>query len=210
MPKLLKSNVYGLQGTVATQLLPAVFRDAITVARILAIPCVWIDALCILQDDPEDIRSEISHMGDIYRNACLDVGRLRAAQQIKETSVGLFADRKGHGSAPFPLTIQRDGLHVDCLTYHSGESDKIHNYTLMQRGWVLQERFLSRRSLYFDYQLYWECGERIVSEAFPVRMPKQEQFDWIAPGRTTPIRILTLLRTDLDIQQHYVRPLCRR
>jgi hypothetical protein len=36
---------------------------------------------------------------------------------------------------------------------------------LNQRGWVLQERALARRTIYFaESQIYWECGEGIRCE----------------------------------------------
>jgi hypothetical protein len=34
--------------------LPKTYRDAVTVARALGIWYIWIDSLCIVQDDPDD------------------------------------------------------------------------------------------------------------------------------------------------------------
>jgi hypothetical protein len=37
---------------------------------------------------------------------------------------------------------------------------------LSKRGWVLQERALARRTIYFtDWQAYWECGDGERCEA---------------------------------------------
>jgi hypothetical protein len=47
-------------------LLPAVFSDAIQVCRRLAIPYLWIDALCIIQDDDNDWEIEATKMATIY------------------------------------------------------------------------------------------------------------------------------------------------
>src|SRR5947209_1194200 len=43
---------------------------------------IWIDALCIIQDDEEDKEKEIKNMGHIYRNAFLNVGGIAAAEAI--------------------------------------------------------------------------------------------------------------------------------
>ncbi|KAK0719291.1 hypothetical protein B0H67DRAFT_463917, partial [Lasiosphaeris hirsuta] len=32
---------------------------------------IWVDALCIVQDDDQDKMKEIAHMGQIYTNAYL-------------------------------------------------------------------------------------------------------------------------------------------
>ncbi len=43
---------------------------------------------------------------------------------------------------------------------------------LNQRGWVLQERALSRRTIYFtERQSYWECGGGVRCETM-TRMKK--------------------------------------
>lgn len=39
------------------------------------------------------------------------------------------------------------------------------NSPLSERGWVLQERALARRTIYFtEWQMYWECGNGIRCE----------------------------------------------
>jgi hypothetical protein len=53
--------------------LPQTIRDAIEVTKKLGFRYLWVDALCILQDDQKDKRLEIEAMGNIYRNATLTV-----------------------------------------------------------------------------------------------------------------------------------------
>ncbi|KAI0455754.1 HET-domain-containing protein [Xylaria acuta] len=50
-------------------LLPALFADAIKVTRGLKIRYLWIDALCIVQEDKEDWQQEAAKMSEIYSNA---------------------------------------------------------------------------------------------------------------------------------------------
>ncbi|OCL13180.1 hypothetical protein AOQ84DRAFT_122658 [Glonium stellatum] len=51
--------------------LSVVFREVMLFASKLGFQHIWIDSLCIIQDDPEDWRSEASRMSTIYREASL-------------------------------------------------------------------------------------------------------------------------------------------
>lgn len=44
---------------------PATFRDAILVTRTLVIHYLWIDFICIIQQDSADLAKELSMMGDV-------------------------------------------------------------------------------------------------------------------------------------------------
>ncbi len=57
-----KDTVADLMKGVKTDTLPRSFRDAIWLAHELSIPYIWIDRLCILQDDPEDWARESADM----------------------------------------------------------------------------------------------------------------------------------------------------
>ena len=45
---------------------PKTFADAVLVARALRIPYLWVDSLCITQDDKAEWDTEASQMTDIY------------------------------------------------------------------------------------------------------------------------------------------------
>ncbi|KAH6702239.1 HET domain-containing protein [Verticillium dahliae] len=59
--------------------LPRTFQDAITVARQLDVEYMWIDSLCIIQDDEDDWAVESLKMGFIYERAYLTVAAATAA-----------------------------------------------------------------------------------------------------------------------------------
>lgn len=67
--------------------LPATFRHAAEVVRRLGYECLWIDALCIVQDDEEDWKEEAPRMAVVYGNA---VCTIHAADAINSDG-GLFA-----------------------------------------------------------------------------------------------------------------------
>ncbi|KAI4674166.1 uncharacterized protein J4E84_010779 [Alternaria hordeiaustralica] len=83
MPKLLQCNIKKLEWGVNVFEFPQLFQDAFTLAKALQIPYVWIDALCIIQDDEADKASEISRMDHIYQNAVLNVGATGAADAAR-------------------------------------------------------------------------------------------------------------------------------
>jgi hypothetical protein len=66
--------------------LPPTFRDAATVAYKLGIRYLWIDSLCIIQNDKHDWEIESSRMADVYSNAFFNL----AATGSRDSSGGLF------------------------------------------------------------------------------------------------------------------------
>jgi len=59
------------------------FQDAIEITRRFGERYLWIDALCIIQDSDADKAIEIAKMGDIYKNASLNI-----AAGVKGDSLG--------------------------------------------------------------------------------------------------------------------------
>src|SRR5271163_1886085 len=66
------------------QHMPRTIQDAIIATREPGIRLLWIDSLCIIQDNAEDIAFEISQMTSIYSNATVTI----AASRAKSTSKG--------------------------------------------------------------------------------------------------------------------------
>jgi hypothetical protein len=56
-----------------TQSLPQTFQDAITVTHLLGIRYLWIDALCIIQDDHQDWVDQAAAMGSIYQHSLVTI-----------------------------------------------------------------------------------------------------------------------------------------
>ncbi|KAH6622619.1 heterokaryon incompatibility protein-domain-containing protein [Chaetomium tenue] len=73
---------------IAWSLLPRNFQDAIEFTRKLGIRYLWIDSLCIIQDDIEDWRHEAAQMGSVYRNASLVI----SAAKSEGAYGGLYAE----------------------------------------------------------------------------------------------------------------------
>ncbi|KAH7068151.1 heterokaryon incompatibility protein-domain-containing protein [Paraphoma chrysanthemicola] len=140
------------------QSLPKTFREAVAVTRKLEVRYLWIDSLCILQDSRVDWEKEAAVMGDIYASSYLTI----AARGSANSAGGLFIPRSPEPS-PCRLEYKCEKHTLSGYMYirpPSFEHESVRNAALDTRGWVLQERLLSPRIIYFGrQQLYWECVE---------------------------------------------------
>lgn len=57
------------QQAIFLERLPKALRDAIEVTRSLSVPYIWIDVLCIIQDDEADVRLERERVGKVFLQA---------------------------------------------------------------------------------------------------------------------------------------------
>ncbi|KAF4929655.1 hypothetical protein CGCVW01_v001425 [Colletotrichum viniferum] len=170
--RLLRSTKSGLSEWQPIAGLPKTFRDAMKIAQRLGVRYLWVDRLCIFQDSAEDWRHEASTMQDVYRNAYIGIGALGA----KDDEGGCFFDRDPAKAGPTVLSfkMEPDGKMMDfiCLS----EEFQSWRYTfqyepLCQRSWVMQERLLAPRTLYFgSKQVFWECRSGTCCEMHPKGM----------------------------------------
>ena len=66
-------NVESLKKRIDFASLPKTFQDSIFIARKLGVQYVWIDSVCIIQDDGEDWTHEAKTMGLVYQKAYLTI-----------------------------------------------------------------------------------------------------------------------------------------
>lgn len=162
----IKATFLTFQKLIPTKCMPKTFKDAIFVTYNLGIQYLWIDNLCIIQDDPVDLCENINHMGSIYRDAIFSIFAAAAPNADR----GLFVNRDSRWYQPCPLEISvtaEDGrsggkLFAISTSYPSRSSP------LYKRGWVLQEEVLSSRNLIFGPRmLSWKCSMSHADEAHP-------------------------------------------
>lgn len=148
------------------------FRDAIHATRCLGFRYLWIDSLCIIQGSKEDWIREAPMMNQVYRNATITL----AAAGSPDAYGGLFRTRNTALLVPhkteFLLRQSNSEVLVTQKAYiQAGYHEwgvQVLSAKLNQRAWVLQERVLSRRTLYFgEDQIFWECRGLEASEIFP-------------------------------------------
>lgn len=155
----------------------SVMRDAVTVARALSIPYIWIDALCIIQDDGVDWQRESMTMADVYRQAHITIctpGSSSCHQGFLERKpksiaipfkshinpeiTGSYNVRVGGRTIASNSIAEGVDLTYDEL-YHGRSS-------WSQRAWTFQEGVLSTRTLHFgSFELSYQCSSHIKSES---------------------------------------------
>jgi hypothetical protein len=100
---LKKGNLSEMQDSLLLNEASKTFRDAIDVTRRLGISYLWIDSLCIIQDDDggRDWLLENPRMGDVYNNATVTI----CASVSTSTEEGLFVkpDDRLHGNKSVEL-----------------------------------------------------------------------------------------------------------
>ena len=160
--------------------MPRTFRDAVVVTRSLGFRYLWIDSLCILQNDQDDWRNEAGKMGLVYRHAAVTIVAAASTgadsgcfQQLRDGSV--FPCKIGTVSLPASACAQHSAHAISVYAHSSyprtpmGRDDAFRpRGPLDDRGWVLQEELLSGRMLVFSsHGLFWECSGMDASEFLP-------------------------------------------
>lgn len=148
--------------------LPTSFRDAIEVTRGLQIQYLWIDSLCIIQDDEKDWENEAGRMEQVFSNAICVIAASSAVGSAEGFLSNCRPQRKYATLAPRP-GVPRLYLtkFIDKFQSH------VEQAVLNKRGWVLQERALARRSIHFtSTQMYMECGAGVYCESL-TKLTKQ-------------------------------------
>jgi hypothetical protein len=137
--------------------------DAMGVVKLLGERYLWVDALCIVQDEEERKQAELLKMSGIYAHATVTIiaaqglsaeSGLRGLQEITQprdmrSTTHVLGD--GTTVIQFPVSYQRE---------MSSESS-----VWGERAWTFQEQLFSRRRLVFDGDsMRWECSKAIWRE----------------------------------------------
>ena len=163
----MKATLDEFSSAIPMDVLPRTFADAIQMARELAIPYIWIDALCIVQDDPQEWQSEAARMDRVYSGSQLTI----SAAQSSNGSEGCFrSDMNGYEEGEMLFRTQSDGVdHADLLVrVYAGDvrASGTANNALSARGWTLQEQLLSKRAVYcMQPEMHWYCSHHYGTES---------------------------------------------
>ena len=168
--KLTTTTLELFKKSIPLEQLTKTFRDTIAVARKLGIPYLWIDPLCIIQDSSEDWETEAALMSSVYGSSTITIA---AAGAVNGNS-GLFLQPERYvWRVHIDVPTDSGPQGWDIVTSRIYETS-VSKSALSKRAWVLQERLLSPRILYFtDKELFWECGTLLACETFPERLPAE-------------------------------------
>ncbi|KAG7290010.1 hypothetical protein NEMBOFW57_000002 [Staphylotrichum longicolle] len=149
--------------------LPRTISDAMALCKACDQRYLWVDSLCIVQDDPDNKHVQIQAMGQIYMAASLTI----VAAAGSDANAGLLPCPLGTSKAIQPLHVKKDiefgGKRLTFCTVPSWArtADAIRGSAWASRGWTLQEEVLTRRKLYFagDAVLF-RCRVGMVGSEF--------------------------------------------
>ncbi|ORY60938.1 heterokaryon incompatibility protein-domain-containing protein [Pseudomassariella vexata] len=157
-----------MQDGVELALFSRTIQDAVTVVRALHVQYLWVNALCIIQQQPggEDWKEESQKMGQIYGDAYLTIAATSASDSVDgflhRPNGGVAVDFKSRRDASGQGKIYfEENIHI-----FEAFAEGVENSPLLKRDWVKQERILSRRTIDFSArQIYWSCRMSRISEA---------------------------------------------
>ena len=159
---LTSSNKTKYEDGMDIKALPQTIQDAIRVTRKLGLKYLWVDSLCIIQDDEDDKEAQVRQMDAIFNQSTVTI-RVAGASRADAG----FLQRKAETSTG------RHRLPFFCPNGEIGEM-LLERWTTStdydpaaepanQRAWILQETLLPQRILTFPsapHPLQWHCRER--------------------------------------------------
>ncbi|KAK8091670.1 hypothetical protein PG997_002031 [Apiospora hydei] len=157
-------NREGLVSGINPQDFDPTIRDSITVTRELGFRFLWIDALCISQDDETLKARELGKMNEIYRNATFTIVA-SGADDVREGFLGQRVstlDRTSHEKNSqityvFRAEVDREGSKTGTPVILCPDQPEPRE-RWYERAWTLQEMLFSGRRLqYRPIQTTWVC-----------------------------------------------------
>ena len=154
-----------MPGTISTEdtAIPQTIRDAISIVRMLGERYLWIDSLCIVQDNIRAKMEQISNMGNIYSRAIVTL----VAAHGSSCHAGLPGVLLGSRNTAQHVEQIGGMLLSNELSYlHEIADDLVWN----TRGWTFQESEISKRYLFFTEKcIYFSCNQMLCKEDSGIR-----------------------------------------
>ncbi|KAF6787307.1 heterokaryon incompatibility protein [Colletotrichum sojae] len=169
--RLTHANMSSLESGIPTDELSQTFKDAVMIARAAGLQYLWIDSLCIVQGDLGDWSTEAERMSSVYGGSSLNISASSADRESEGCflmpeyfSGGFSADMTVDGRKE-RHDFARSSLYANSVTLSK----------LASRGWVVQEKILSPRTVHCGEEgVFWECKcaacnskTTMASEFFP-------------------------------------------
>ncbi|CAH0047634.1 unnamed protein product [Clonostachys solani] len=178
-PKNLLRHATGTANSVVSESLPPTIQHVLELVRRLGERYLWIDSLCIIQDDGNEKSEELGHMGSIYANAYVTIV---AAGGNSYTGL--------HGIENITPPMERPNKTPLYLVAPKAASEEIkaaHGYISRsmwnRRAWTFQEQIFSRRLLVLsEARITWECHCAVWFEGLEVVQGQCKKKRQVVPG----------------------------
>ncbi|KAE8823051.1 hypothetical protein PTNB73_10368 [Pyrenophora teres f. teres] len=147
--------------------LPKTFQDAVRVTAAIGFQYLWIDSLCIIQDDKGDWERESAKMSAIFRAGTITLSATVSENShggcgLKSTLAPVMRFRNIGGRGPDFAARETAAFGQSPSIVMNSE---LRHAPVNTRAWILQEKVLSGRILHaMDSQFVWQCGGVTESE----------------------------------------------
>jgi hypothetical protein len=153
---------HGVPGALRTEqaleLIPQVIKDAMVVTEELKERFLWVDSLCICQDDDTFQHEQIQNMGTIYSCALVTLIPLTGMDANATLRIRLRWSEGAILQAPSWQRIITDLKGNDL-------EQELYSSVYYERGWTFQERLLSTRCIFFgEERIFFACHKSFVQD----------------------------------------------
>ncbi|KAI8964052.1 HET-domain-containing protein [Daldinia sp. FL1419] len=199
--KTTTSNLDSHYKEVPLRSMPKSLQDAVTLCRGLNISYLWVDSICIVQDDYDSWLQDASMMDQIYLNSQVTISALEPSS----CKAGFLGKQKfGHPEWQQILKLP-DTEDEYIARQNIGNTVE---QSLDKRGWCLQETLLPYRRLCFDgNEMSWECSCRKVCECGHCIWPRfgsmEENYEFNAAQLGSLLKGIALQSTTKKITEFY-------
>lgn len=156
----IRKTTGGKESTPLPEWLPRTIEDAISLTHALGYRYLWVDALCIIQDDPDHIKKRyLDKMDAVYNCSALTI----AAASGRHADCGISGISVPRKTQQYSEVV--NGLQLATMSPSFSELEGSQSLVWNTRGWTFQEKILAKRILLFtDFQVYYRCSEAIWTE----------------------------------------------
>lgn len=214
------ANLLQQRESIPFNTLPGTVIDAIHLCYKLRLHYLWVDRLCIVQDDRKDWSEEASRMCEVYSKSALtisvplctessqsffDIRRMGFREQSQFTSIehteseSKFKKRSWFVKESLSRSDGPWFLEYSWEKFSATPNHQCNRW--LDRGWTFQEWMLSPRVLHVDSITLWDCfngyanelNRRDMGKACLIRNPREfgKGFSWDAIVREHSRREVT-------------------
>ncbi|TGO22930.1 hypothetical protein BPAE_0150g00240 [Botrytis paeoniae] len=207
--ELTSENIGHLMKELSLNTLPKTFKDAIKITQKFGIDFLWIDSLCIIQNDEDDWQKESALMNSIYGGSAIIISTSSAGDSTEDCTLkppnfsgGLRARITDGGRQRVQNSLVREEYDLSTLKTRLGT-----------RAWALQENFLPSRTIHFDvvdanttpygHNPFGQVIDGFIRLACSTMAAGHIVYTEILDGARFPVRLDCLD----DVDQDYARPI---
>lgn len=123
---------------------PKTFSDAIQITRAVGLEYMWIDSLCIIQDNSKVWETESSMMSSVYGGSLLNI----AASSARDGTEGCFLKPQYH-SCGFRAQVSIGGrIETRDFAVMNEDEESVTKSHLATTAWTMQEKLWPPRTIH--------------------------------------------------------------